>query len=156
MLGIQVVPISIDSKLSRPGSWFVMWQGRPFKIWTADFYKFWILLIFGFWILTVFINDIQCGSEYRTSQLFKWLDRGWMPNGLVFKMPFEYWTAQPFEIWTNGHLLFSYVPFEIRTSKSLVFKWSVFRFPMYWTNNCQLRFTHQIFLLILLAEKLLP
>ena len=46
-------------------------------------------------------NKIQWGSEYKTSLLFKWSKRGWMPNGLVF----ECRTAQPFEYLTNGHHL---------------------------------------------------
>ena len=54
---------------------------------------------------------LQWRSEYQTSSVFKWL-RGWMPNGPVFKC----------------HL--NTEPFEIRTSKSLVFK--CFQY-----SNCQ-------------------
>ena len=67
-------------------------------------------------------------------------------------MPFEYRTARPFKYWTKGcHLVFLCIagfrrvglvhrtwhitlPFEIQTSKSLVFKWSLFRSPLYLTN----------------------
>ena len=89
--------------------------------------------------------NIQWGSEYRTSLVFKWSKRGRMPNGLVFECHLN--TVKPNHL-NNGQMdaiLFSYVlvqysngqpstqdialyqPFEIRTSKSQVFKWSVFR-----------------------------
>ena len=29
--------------------------------------------------------QIEWGSEYGTSLIFKWSRRGWMPNGVVFK-----------------------------------------------------------------------
>ena len=32
-------------------------------------------------------KHLQWGSEYQTSLVFKWLKRGWMPNGLFFKYP---------------------------------------------------------------------
>ena len=60
----------------------------------------------------IFTGLVQWGSEYRTSLVFKWSKRGWMPKGLVF----EYKTAQPFEYWRNGrHLVFLYT--------GLLFEW---------------------------------
>ena len=38
-------------------------------------------------------NKVQWGYEYQTSLVFKWLKRGWMPNGLVFRYHLN--TRQP-------------------------------------------------------------
>ena len=48
-------------------------------------------------------TDIQWGSEWQTSLVFKWSKRGWIPNGLVFKCHMN--TGQ------MDAILFSYVLF---------------------------------------------
>ena len=86
--------------------------------------------------------------------VFKWSERSWMPNGQVFNYHLN--TRQPDHLNTRqmDAILFSYVlvlysncwsshrtkhindhfytkPFEQWTSKSWVFKWSVFRSQLY-------------------------
>ena len=59
-------------------------------------------------------NLIQWGSEIRTSLDFKWLKRGWVANGLNFKLDLKSWSPtiwnsdkwppfcqKPLEIWTK-------------------------------------------------------
>ena len=51
---------------------------------------------------------MQWASEYRISLVFKWLKRGWMLNGLVFKCHLN--TRQPNHLNTGqmDFILFSY------------------------------------------------
>ena len=50
---------------------------------------------------------MQWESEYQTSSVFKWLKRGWMPNGPVFKCHLYIKQARPFKSRTNGSHLAS-------------------------------------------------
>ena len=77
--------------------------------------------IFYFWkpivYLSVMCKQIQWGSEYRTSLVFKWSKRGQMPNGLVFECHLN--TGQP------NHL-------NIRQMDAILFP-----YPLVWYSNCQ-------------------
>ena len=54
-------------------------------------------------------TGLEWGSEFQTSSVFKWLIRGWMPNGLVFERYLN--TGQPDNLNTGqmDAILFSYV-----------------------------------------------
>ena len=74
----------------------------------------WLLFVRNLNVLSIWmptthlVLDLQWGSEYQTSLVFKWSERGWMPNGLVF------------EHHLNTRQMYAIVPLNIK-----VFHWIV-------------------------------
>ena len=90
-----------------------------------------------FWIWNILWSDyfqLQWGSEYFSSLVFKWSKRGWTPNALVSKCHLKTEQPQPFEYQTNEHHL-------IFLCTGLVFKW--FWYIQYGMLTDHLKSEHQ-------------